>query len=417
MSQSYDFLPDDYYHDDIDDVATAKPTKKLSFKLGLLTLAAVLGYTTLGSTFASNVQIGSGRVEFGQGVLATAACDTSITVTPYATFANAAGSSAQYKLTNIKISDLSTNCYGKDLIIRAYDSQTSTALDLYQTGGVTTYKEIRVYDNNGTFTLADAGLNQAEITAVTNGFQVALFNSASPASVALALASSVYSITVESVEHDATLTQSLLPSGSMVFNGSTTTIDYASNSNFVLGTGAFTIDVWAKLDHARNSHTFYDAGLDVNASGSFAFWVEGNELKIRRNGINDISYVMDANWWGSYHHYAAVRGNGKFRIYVDGVLKAEGTDTGFSIDRTAPVIGRLYHYGGYELQGDIRNLRVVKGTALYSSTFTPPTAPLSKISGTLLLLLAQDSNNPSYDSSNNHFVPSNSSYLPTWNAP
>jgi hypothetical protein len=126
---------------------------------------------------------------------------------------------------------------------------------------------------------------------------------------------------------------------------------------------------------------------------------------------------MDASWWSTYRHYAAVRGNGKFRIYVDGVMRVEAADTGYNINRNAPVIGKLNNFNGYELRGQLRNIRVVKGTALYSSNFTPPTTPLANVSGTLLLLLAQDSGNPTYDSSDNHFTPSNSSNRPTWLAP
>jgi hypothetical protein len=419
MSRSHQSLPDDYYYDDlyIDQLPHGKSKKVLSLKLALLTFIAALGYSTLGSTFASNVQLGTGRVEFGQGVLVTAACDSDIKLTPFATFGNASGNNGAYKLTDIQITDLGTGCYGKDLIIRAYDSATATPLDLYQTGGATTYNSIRIYDNNGTFTLADSGLNQSEIVAVTGGFKVTLFNSASPASVAKALATSVYRITVESVEHDATLTQSLLPSGSLNFNGTSTALYYDSNNTFTLGTGDLTVEAWANISNARSAQTFYDAGGDVNSGGSFAFWIEGNQLKIRRNGINDIAVNMSGSWYGGFHHYAAVRGGGYFKIYVDGTQVASGSDTGFTIDRTAPVVGRLFNYGGYELQGQLRNLRVVKGTALYSSTFTPPTAPLTKINGTILLLLAQSSSDPAYDSSNNHFVPNNSSTLPTWNAP
>jgi hypothetical protein len=417
-----DFTPDDYYWDDVPEVIPAKKSwKKLNIKLVALTATAIFGYTTLGSTFATNITLSSGRVEFGQGYLGTTACDSSITVTPYATFANASGNAAAYKLTDIQVSDLGSGCYGKDLIIRAYDSASATALDLYQTGGSTTYNSVQVYNNNGTFTLAGAGLTHSEINAVTNGFRVTLFNSASPASVAKALATSVYKITVETVPHDATLTQSNIPSGSLTFNGqspATTKIEYAANNAFVLGTGDFTVEAWANLSNANQNQTFYDAGGDVNSSNSFAFWIEGGALKIRRNGTGaDIQVAMESSWWSSYRHYAAVRGNGKFRIYVDGVMKAEAADTGYSINRNAPVIGKLNNFNTYELRGQLRNLRVVKGTALYSSNFTPPTTPLSNVSGTLLLLLAQNSGNPTYDSSDNHFTPSNSSNLPTWLAP
>ncbi len=410
----------DYYHDDNHvEQSPVKSKSNLTLKLILLAIASFIGYSTLGTTFAANVQLGSGAVEFGQGVRLTTACSPTLTLTPYATFANASGANGTYRLTTFDITGLSTNCYGKDLIIRSYDSLTASALVLYQTGGTTNYDSVRVYNNNGTFTLADSGLTQSEITAITGGFRVALFNSASPAAVAKAAAPSVYRFTVETAEHDATLTQSMVPSGSMVFNGSTSTIDYASNNAFALGTGAFTIELWAKLGASQSDETFYDAGGDVNATGGFAFWVEGNNLKLRRNGCcSDLAVAMDSNWRNNaYHHFAVVRGNGKYRIYVDGVMKVEEVDAGATINRTAPTIGRLFNYGGYELGGDIRNFRLVKGTALYSSNFTPPDVPLTKVSGTLLLLLAQNSGNPTYDSSDNHWVPSNSSTLPTFRAP
>ena len=411
-----------YYSDNpvYQDIPRPQKTKKsLSFKLVLLAVASAVGYSTLGSTFAADVQLGTGRVEFGQGVLAATACDSRVIVTPYATFANASGTAAKYKLTDIQVTDLDSSCYGKDFIIKAYDSATATPLNLYQTGGTTNYNSIRVYSNNGTYTLADAGLNHTEINAVTGGFKVTLFNEASPASVAMAEAISVQRITIESAEHDGTLTQSLSPSGSLTFNGSNSTIDYAGNSAFVLGTGAFTIEAWAKLDSSPSDDTFYDTGGDVNSSGGFAFWIEGNQLKLRRNGCcADLAVAMDSTWRdGSYHHFAAVRGNGKLRIYVDGVKKAEEDDLSQNYSRNAPSIGRLFNFGGYELGGDIRNFRVVKGNALYSANFTPPTTPLAKVSGTVLLLLAQNPGSPIYDSSDNHFAPSNSSGLPVFRAP
>lgn len=414
-----DSLPE-YYSDDVyGESRQPKSRKVLSLKLALLTLISAVGYSLVGNTFAANVQLGSGRLEFGQGVLTSTACDSSVVVTPYATFANASGTAAKYKLTDIQLSGISTNCYGKDFVIKVYDSATATPLDIYQAGGSTNYNLLRVYNNNGTFTLAGSGLTQSEISAVTGGFKVTLFNNASPAAVALAEAASVARITVESVPHDGTLPQSMMPSGSLFFTSPNQSIDYASNNAFALGTGDFTLELWAKLPSTQSNETFYDAGGDVNNSGSFAFWIENNLLLIRRNGlVGDITVPMDSAWRdGNYHHFAAVRGNGKYRIFVDGVLKVEAADSGHTIDRTAPRIGRLSAHQTYDLDGDLRNLRLVKGTALYSANFTPPATPLAKVSGTLLLLLAQDSNNPFYDSSDNHFTPSNSSNLPVYRAP
>ena len=102
MNHDDDFAPDYYSDDDGYVDASGKKSKRtLSLKLILLAVISAVGYSTLGTTFATNVQLGSGRVEFGQGVLATTACDSRVIVTPYATFANASGSAAKYKLTDI----------------------------------------------------------------------------------------------------------------------------------------------------------------------------------------------------------------------------------------------------------------------------------------------------------------------------
>ena len=55
-------------------------TRNLKIALGL---AAVILVPTIGSTLAGSISINAGSgVEFGQGVVTTAACDDSITITP-----------------------------------------------------------------------------------------------------------------------------------------------------------------------------------------------------------------------------------------------------------------------------------------------------------------------------------------------
>ena len=43
--------------------------------------------------------------------------------------------------------------------------------------------------------------------------------------------------------------------------------------------------------------------------------------------------------------------------------------------------GRVYYFDGYMSD----DMRVVNGTAVYTSNFTPPTAPLTKVTNTKLL--------------------------------
>ena len=420
---------EEYFHDDpVDESPSRNIFSKGQLKLKLigLTLISALSYSLLGSTFATNISMSTGRVEFGQGIVQALACDNSVTLTPYATFANASGASANYKLTAIRLTDMGAGCWGKDIIIKVYNSTDSTPLNLYQTGGATNYSQIRVYNDSGVFNLQDAGLTSNELSNITDGFQVTLFNSASPASVAQSLASDIYKISIETVNHDPNLTLVNLPSGSMNFVDNTYGLQYASNSAFNFGTGNFTVEAWANITNASSNSTFFTAGGNVNSGGSFAFWIEGNNLKIRRNGLSgDISVAFDNAWRNSWHHFAAVRGNGKYAIFVDGKLVVDGADNGtVAVTDTNPTVAQLSGFPNhYALIGQVRNLRVVKGTALYAGStvgtnyFTPPTAPLSKVSGTVLLLLAQKPGNASYDSSDYNWVPQNAFTLPTYLAP
>ena len=118
------------------------PKKKFKVLLGVGLLAAVMG---MGSTLAASISLSSGSpVEFGQGVAATTACDTALTVTPYSTYVNAATTSkADFLFSSVKISNLDTattntttgaGCGGRYLVLKAY-TDTTTAGTNYAEGG------------------------------------------------------------------------------------------------------------------------------------------------------------------------------------------------------------------------------------------------------------------------------------------
>ena len=78
-----------------------------------------------------------------------------------------------------------------------------------------------------------------------------------------------------------------------------------------------------------------------------------------------------------------------------------------------PVVGSRGNYDSYKLYGNMSNVRVVKGTALYTSNFTPSTIPLTAVSGTSLLLNTVSGAYPA-DNSGNGFT-ATATGTPTWN--
>jgi hypothetical protein len=105
-----------------------KSRKSLRVLLGIGALATVTG---IGSTLAANISLNSataGAVEFGQGVVTTAACDNDIIVTPISTFVN---SSSSFALDSIYFDTIDTTaCDGKTFTIKAYNNIDSGSLNL-----------------------------------------------------------------------------------------------------------------------------------------------------------------------------------------------------------------------------------------------------------------------------------------------
>jgi len=113
-----------------DEPSRKKKGQNRSLKI-VLGLAAVILVPTIGSTLAGGITVGSGSVEFGQGVVTTAACDTSITVLPTTSYA-----SDTFTLSTIVVSNLdTTGCNNKDLTLKVLSGSTAKVIS---TGSNTT---------------------------------------------------------------------------------------------------------------------------------------------------------------------------------------------------------------------------------------------------------------------------------------
>lgn len=178
----------------------------------------------------------------------------------------------------------------------------------------------------------------------------------------------------------------------------TTTL--ASHSGFDFGTNNFTIEFWYKwstnsgyqtlLNHQYN---LADGVAIQSNTGTYKWAIFGSGLSL--------SYEASNATLGVWHHYAFVRNSNTVKIYRDGVETLSqshtstvgGTDTTIFGDATG---------GSYPDKGKLSNFRVIKGTALYTSAFSRPTAPLTAISGTSLLLFQENSGSTLTDGSSNN---------------
>ena len=194
--------------------------------------------------------------------------------------------------------------------------------------------------------------------------------------------------------------------GSVVFGSDSNPagLKIADNSDLELSSETnWTIEFWLFLNGA--THGDYDVilGKGSATSNNYEYFVEvmsDNTLDFFSTSTGSawtfqeqISPVLSADSW---HHVAVVRngsGSNSLKSYING--QEYGSFTAQSIHTSAYPFGVGYFAGGDELFADVTvsNLRIVKGTSVYTENFTPPFHELTAIPNTVLLC-CQDSDNP-----------------------
>ena len=176
---------------------------------------------------------------------------------------------------------------------------------------------------------------------------------------------------------------------SVAFNGTSSWIhNNNSSSDFTMGTGDFTVECWAKMtDSSSNSGVCQLSataqGLSTsNPANDIGIFQNSNVWKCWAGGATQVTTIKPVV--GVWTHLALVRHSGKTTLYVNGEQGfTPVTDTN-NYDDTYIAIGGYYD-DNYLFEGRISNFRVVKGTAVYTSSFRPPTEPLTNITNTKLL--------------------------------
>jgi hypothetical protein len=149
-----------------------------------------------------------------------------------------------------------------------------------------------------------------------------------------------------------------------------------SNAGYQFDSGDFTVEAWIYFNSVANAQF-----LSIPVAGALYWQLYAGALDFGNNagGSVQASWSPVANTW---YHVAAVRNGSTFTSYVNGSVLATGS--AFNVTATGTL--QVGYGGAGSFDGYMSNVRIVKGTAVYTSTFTPPTAPLTAISGTQLLI-------------------------------
>ena len=308
--------------------------------------------------------------------------------------------------------------------LRLSDGGTYTGLNINLTG------ETSITGNNKTIASMNLVNGTSNTTIDTTGLAVAnsvnmpqgaLVLSGNLSSNIFATAGSSRTITGSNTTYTIANTWTYSPTGSAVFNGTTQYLTVPNNAALQLATATpFTIEAWVYVtnlsatDHGIIGKRAAGNEWQLNIHPSFGYLNFWNGTTTYQSNI-----TLVVNTW---YHVAVTWDATRLRFFVNGVMGS--TYTGFTVNSSTNqvVIGAVAAALGL-FTGNVSNLRIVKGVAVYTGNFTVPTGPLdatqtanpyggsntSAITGVETSLLLNTRNYYDYttDSSTNNFIATN----------
>ena len=167
--------------------------------------------------------------------------------------------------------------------------------------------------------------------------------------------------------------------GAVSFDGSGDYLTLAQSNDFDL-TGDYTYEAFIYYTDTSGNPTIFDfSAAASNYEGRLQ--IQAGILNIYDGGWQSRG-AISANTW---HHIAVTQA----KVYVDGIDVGASSGSVSGSNYKVVTIGARTNNGGTSygdyFTGQISNVRIVNGTALYTSNFTPPTRALTNVTNTKLL--------------------------------
>lgn len=177
------------------------------------------------------------------------------------------------------------------------------------------------------------------------------------------------------------------------FDGTGDYLTATGSTAFTLGTGDFTIECWFYTSVGTNNAMFQISntagGFNTSYVNTIAIGLLAGKINLYGVAGTGITSTGSSYATSTWTHVALVRSSGVTKLYINGALDTTVGTAGSITDTTSYTMQYIvvggYYSTAYLWNGYVSNLRVVKGTAVYTSNFTVPTTPLTAISGTSFL--------------------------------
>ena len=170
--------------------------------------------------------------------------------------------------------------------------------------------------------------------------------------------------------------------------------------------GDYTLELWFYANSIIQDTQFPSIWLSgstqlfLRASNDYISWYDGS--------ADIVKSADDAVILNQWNHVAVVRSGGgtnNTSLFLNGVRLAQATNTATLGASSGTARIGSYDGSGGDYEGYLSDIRLLKGTALYSgTTYTVPTAPLTAITNTELLLNMADAQAIDSAAQNNFYL-------------
>jgi len=167
-------------------------------------------------------------------------------------------------------------------------------------------------------------------------------------------------------------------SKSMYFDGTGDYISAPTNKLFGFSTKDFTVEFWVYFDDVNNARTIYSNLSSASGLQPHLYVYQGAIRYYTAVGDRIVSSSVSTGQW---YHVALSRSSSSTKLFINGTQSGSTYSDSNDYGLSQPLgIGTYWDSGSpvtsQNLNGYMQDLRVTKGLARYTSSFTPPTASL-----------------------------------------
>jgi hypothetical protein len=179
----------------------------------------------------------------------------------------------------------------------------------------------------------------------------------------------------------------------MYFDGSGDYLTLPNIAGYDLSTSTpnWTIELWAYTFAASSSALLIQKdGASGTRNSQYAIQAVGSQwygFISTASGTTNFQQIAGGSIYGAtWYHLALVRNSGTLYFFVNGIQATPLAITITMANLTNVLTVGSNASNASPFNGYIANPRIIKGTALYTNSFVPPTSPLTAVTNTQLLL-------------------------------